>query len=25
LKDLVMKWYWNGYYQGFDDNETKPK
>lgn len=25
LKDLVMKWYWNGYYQGFDDNETKSK
>ncbi|CUM50918.1 uncharacterized protein AC631_01320 [Debaryomyces fabryi] len=25
LKDLVMKWYWNGYYQGFDDNNLKSK
>lgn len=25
LKSLVMKWYWNGYYQGFDDNNSKPR
>lgn len=23
LKEAVMKWYWNGYYQGFDDKTRK--
>lgn len=25
LKELVIKWYWNGYYQGFNDNNLEPK